>query len=237
MKTIGLIGGMSWQSSVVYYQVINRRTNELLGGSHSARSLIYSVDFDEIARLQHEGRWDDLKRIMVDAAERLARGGADFFLIGANTMHIFAEETERAAGIPLLHIGDAVGRAVRDAGFRKVGLLGTRFTMEKDFLKGRLLEKFGIETVIPDAEDREVVHSVIYNELVNGEIRGESRSEYLKIIDKLTANGAEGVILGCTEIPLLVSTKDTDAVLFDTTRIHAESAVDLALGEASVAIV
>lgn len=237
MKTIGLIGGMSWQSSVVYYQVVNRRTNERLGGSHSAKVLLYSVDFDEVARLQHEARWDDLKQVMIDAAERLARGGADFFLIGANTMHIFADETEQAAGIPLLHIGDTVGEAIQQAGMRKVGLLGTRFTMEKDFLKGRLAEKYGVETLVPDADDREIVHSVIYNELVNGDIRDDSRKEYLRIIDKLTAEGAEGIILGCTEIPLLISAGDTDAMLFDTTTIHAEGAVDLALNEANAAVV
>lgn len=237
MKTIGLIGGISWQSTAVYYQVINRRTNELLGGSHSAKVLMYSVDFDEVARMQHEGRWDDFQDLIIDAAKRLERGGADFFLICANTPHIVADGVEQAVGIPLVHIGDAVGQTIKDAGMSKVGLLGTRFTMEEDFLKARLREKFEIESIVPDKEDRDLVHSVIYNELVNGDIRDESRDAYLKIIDKLTADGAEGIILGCTEIPLLVSPADTSAVLFDTARLHAERAVGLALGRAEAAVI
>jgi len=237
MKTIGLIGGISWQSSVTYYQVINRKVNALLGGSHSAKVLMYSVDFDEVARMQHEGRWDDFQELLVDVAKRLERGGADFFLICANTPHIVANGVTAAVGIPLVHIGDAVGQAIKEAGFQKVGLLGTRFTMEEDFLKDRLRKKFEIESIIPGKEDRDIVHSVIYNELVNGDVRDESRKEYLRIIDKLTADGAEGIILGCTEIPLLVTPNDTDVRLFDTATIHAEKAVDLALGRADAAAV
>lgn len=237
MKTIGLIGGMSWQSSVIYYQVINRLTNDLLGGSHSARLLMYSVEFDDIVRLQREGKWDELKQLMIDAAERLERGGADFYLIGTNTLHMFADEMERTVKIPLLHIGDATGRAVQQAGLKKVGLLGTKFTMEKDFLTERLSDRYGVETIIPGEDDRNVVHSVIYDELVKGKIEDGSRKAYLSIIEKLTAEGAEGIILGCTEIPLLVTAQDTDAVLFDTTRIHAESAVETALGRANFAVV
>ncbi len=237
MKTIGLIGGISWQSTVTYYQVINRRTNDLLGGSHSAKVLLHSVDFDEVARMQHEGRWGDFQELLIDAAKRLESGGADFFLICANTPHIVADGVEQAVGIPLVHIGDAVGQVIQQAGMRKVGLLGTRFTMEEDFLKARLREKFGIESIVPDKEDRDTVHSVIYDELVNGDIRDESRKKYLKIMDKLVAGGAEGIILGCTEIPLLVTSADTDAVLFDTAKIHAERAVDLALGRVSAAAV
>jgi aspartate racemase len=237
MKTIGLIGGISWQSSITYYQVINRKTNDLLGGSHSATVLMYSVDFDEVSRMQHEGRWDDFQGLLIDAAKKLERGGADFFLICANTPHIVADAVAAAVGIPLVHIGDAVGQTIKDAGFTKVGLLGTRFTMEKDFLKDRLRDKFGIESIVPEQQDRDIVHSVIYNELVNGDIRDESRNEYLRIIDKLTADGAGAIILGCTEIPLLVTSADTDAVLFDTARIHAERAVDLALGRADAASV
>ena len=236
MKTIGLIGGISWQSSVTYYQVINRKVNGLLGGSHSAKVLMYSVDFDEVARMQHEGRWDDFQNLLIDAAKRLERGGADFFLICANTPHILADAVGTAVGIPLVHIGDVVGAAIREAGFKKVGLLGTRFTMEKDFLKDRLREKFGIESIVPEEEDRDIVHSVIYNELVNGDIRDESRNEYLRIIDKLTADGAEAIILGCTEIPLLVKPTDTSTTLFDTARIHAEAAVRISLGEQSSSI-
>lgn len=237
MKTIGLIGGISWQSSVTYYQVINRKVNGLLGGSHSAKVLMYSVDFDEVSRLQHEGRWDDFQNLLIDVARRLERGGADFFLICANTPHIVAEGVAAAVDIPLVHIGDAVGQAIKDAGFQKVGLLGTRFTMEESFLKDRLRNKFGIESIVPEKDDRDIVHSVIYNELVNGDIRDESRKEYLRIIDKLTAEGAEAIILGCTEIPLLVKPTDTDAPLFDTATIHAEHAVDLALDRSNSATV
>lgn len=229
MKTIGLIGGISWESTVTYYQVINRRVKDLLGGAHSARVLLNSVDFDEVSRMQHAGRWDDFQELLIDSAKKLERGGADFFLICANTPHIVADGVEKAVGIPLVHIGDAVGETIRTAGMTKVGLLGTRFTMEKDFLKNRLRDKFGIESIVPEKEDRNIVHSVIYNELVNGDIRDGSRNEYLRIIDKLTAAGAEGIILGCTEIPLLVTSADTDAALFDTATIHAERAVDLAL--------
>ena len=228
-KTIGLIGGMSWESSVVYYQIINRKTQEMLGGSHSARSLMYSVDFGEIARLQHEGKWAELENIMIDAAKRLERGGADLIVICTNTMHMFADEMESAVSIPLVHIGDATGEEIRERGLEKVGLLGTKFTMEKDFLTKRLLNNFGIETIIPDEADRETVHSIIYNELVKGEIRDASRAAYLAVIDKLVGSGAEGIVLGCTEIPLLVRPDDTDATLFDTTRLHAEKAVAFAL--------
>ena len=175
--------------------------------------------------------------MLIDAAKKLERGGADFFLICANTPHIVADAVAAAVGIPLVHIGDAVGEAITQAGFQKVGLLGTRFTMEKDFLKDRLRDKFGIESIVPGEEDRNTVHSVIYNELVNGDIRDESRKEYLRIIDKLTADGAEAIILGCTEIPLLVKPTDTSAPLFDTATIHAELAVDLALGRAEAATV
>lgn len=237
MKTIGLIGGISWQSTVTYYQLINRRVNELLGGSHSAKVLLNSLEFDEVVRMQHEGRWDDFQGLMIEAAKKLELGGAEFFLMCANTPHIIADGVEQAVGIPLLHIGDTVGAAIQQAGMKKVGLLGTRYTMEKDFLKARLRDKFGIEAIVPEKDDRDTVHAVIYNELVKGVIRDESRAEYLKIIDKLTADGAEGIILGCTEIPLLVSPADTGAVLFDTTRLHAEQAVDLALDRVNAASV
>ncbi len=229
MKTIGLIGGMSWESSAVYYQLINRKVQQTLGGLHSARTLMYSVDFDEIAALQREGNWAEIERLMIDAARRLAAGGAEMVLICANTVHIVADAVANSVDIPLIHIGDAVGEAIKMAGFKKVGLLGTRYTMEMDFLKNRLSERFGIETIIPDESDRDRVHTIIYDELVKGQIKDDSRKTYLEIIDRLTANGAEGIILGCTEIPLLVGQQDTSAVLFDTTRLHAERAVEFAL--------
>ncbi|MEK7723766.1 MAG: aspartate/glutamate racemase family protein [Acidobacteriota bacterium] len=229
MKTIGLIGGMSWESSVVYYKIINRKTQEILGGSHSAKSLMYSVDFAEIAKLQHEGNWAELEKIIIEAAQKLERGGADFIAICTNTMHLLADAIANSVQIPLLHIADATGEAINKAGSKKVGLLGTKFTMEQDFLKGRLFNKFGIETIIPNENDRETIHSIIYNELVKGEIKDESRTKYLEIIKNLIANGAEGIILGCTEIPLLISANDTDAILFDTTTIHAEKAVEFAI--------
>ena len=229
MKTIGLIGGMSWESSVIYYQTINRRTKEILGGLHSARSLMYSVDFDAVARMQQDEDWTGIEQTMIDLARRLEGAGADCLVICANTIHLVADAVERSVGIPLLHIGDATGVAIEKAGLKKVGLLATRYTMEKDFLKQRLLDKFQIETIVPDQVDRDKVHAVIYNELVRGEIRESSRAAYLEIIEKLTAGGAEGIVLGCTEIPLLVTPEYTDAVLFDTTRVHAEMAVDFAL--------
>lgn len=231
MKTIGLIGGMSWESSVVYYQIINRRTQEIFGGLHSARSLMYSVDFDTVARMQQEEDWGGIEKMMVDLAQRLELGGADCLVICANTIHLVADAVERAVGIPLLHIGDATGAAIKRAGLKKVGLLGTKYTMEKDFLKKRLLDKFEIETIVPDEADREKVHSIIYNELVKGVISNDSRSVYLEIIDKLSAAGAEAIVLGCTEIPLLVRSEFTDAVLFDTTRLHAEKAVEFAVAD------
>lgn len=229
MKTIGLIGGMSWESSVVYYQLINRQIKEQLGGLHSCRSLMYSVDFDEIARLQHQDDWDTLTEIMVDAAQRLEKGGADFIVLCTNTMHKMAKDIEQNTSIPFLHIADATAQEIKKHRFSKVGLLGTKFTMEGDFLKGRLQEKHKIETIIPDQQARERVHTIIYEELIKGIFTENSRQEYLRIIQQLAADGAEGVILGCTEIPLLVSSKDTDIPLFDTTTIHASQAVAFAL--------
>lgn len=220
---------MSWESSVVYYQVINRTVQQMLGGLHSARSLMYSVDFVEVAELQKAGNWAELEIMMIDAAGCLEAGGAEMVLICANTVHIVADAVEKSVDIPLVHIGDAVGEAIKAAGFKTVGLLGTRYTMEMDFLKNRLADRFGIETIIPDQGDRDRVHTVIYDELVKGQIKDDSRATYLEIIDKLTANGAEGIILGCTEIPLLVKPEDTPAVLFDTTQLHSERAVELAL--------
>jgi aspartate racemase len=229
MKTIGFIGGMSWESSVVYYEIANRLVRDRLGKFHSCKNVMYTVDFDEIYRLQHEDRWEELDAIMADAAKRLELAGADIVVLCTNTMHLCEEAIKRSIKIPFLHIAEATGQAVVDKGISKVALLGTRFTMEKDFYKKTLLEKFGIETIIPNQQEREVVHSVIYNELVQGIIKDESREKYVKIINRLHAEGAQGVILGCTEIPLLVSEKDVEIPIFDTTTIHAEKAVEWAL--------
>jgi len=229
MKTIGLIGGMSWESTQEYYRIINETVRKTLGGLHSAKCLIYSFDFQEIEELQASGHWDRLTGCMIDAAKRLEEGGADFVLICTHTMHIMAEEVEHHISIPLLHIADATAEQVRRAGIKTVGLLGTKFTMEKDFYRGRLAERFGIDTVIPSEEQREIVHRIIYSELCRGEVNRSSRKRYREIIDDMSARGAKGVVLGCTEIPLLIKAKDVDIPLFDTTRIHAESAVDHAL--------
>jgi aspartate racemase len=226
---IGLIGGMSWESSAEYYRIINREVRKRLGGVHSARSLMWSVDFGEIERLQHHGDWDTLTEKMKDAAIRLERGGADFVLMCTNTMHRMADAVAEAINIPLLHIADPTAQEIKAAGIKTVGLLGTAFTMEQDFYKGRLTEIFDLNVLIPPAADRRVVHDIIYNELVAGEVRPQSRAAYRKIIAGLIAQGAEAIILGCTEIMLLVSQDDSAVPLFDTTTIHAIAAVDRAL--------
>ncbi len=230
MKVIGLIGGMSWESSAEYYRIVNREVRDRLGGVHSARCLMWSMDFGEIERLQHAGDWAALTRLMIEAARRLEAGGADFVVVCTNTMHRMAEAIEAAIGIPLLHIADPTAEAIRRAGVTRVGLLGTAFTMEQDFYKGRLATKFGLEVIVPDEADRRIVHDVIYRELVAGEIRASSRDRYREVIARLVARGAEAVILGCTEIMLLVSDADSAVPLYDTTRLHALAAVDLALG-------
>jgi aspartate racemase len=229
MKTIGLIGGMSWESSAEYYRIINQTTKKQLGGLHSAPIVMYSVEFNEIVRLQHEGKWDELTAIMVDAAKRLERAGADLVLICTNTMHKMASEVEHATSLPLLHIADATATRIKEKRLKRVALLGTRFTMEQDFYKGRLAEKHGLDVIVPSAEDREIVHRIIYNELCQGTILDSSRKEYLRIINNLVSQGAEGVILGCTEIPLLVKQADIAVPIFDTTTIHAQEAVKMAL--------
>jgi aspartate racemase len=225
---IGLIGGMSWESSAEYYRIINREMRRRLGGVHSARSLMWSVDFGEIEQLQHRGEWDELTRQMIDAATRLQRAGADFIVLCTNTMHRMADEIAAAVDIPLLHIADPTAEKIRQAGFRKVGLLGTGFTMEQDFYKGRLQSLYGLEVMVPEPDDRRVVHDIIYRELVAGVVRAESRSAYREIIERLVARGAEAIILGCTEIMLLVSDTDSPVPLFDTTTLHALAAVDRA---------
>lgn len=231
-KVIGLLGGMSWESSAAYYRIINEQVRDRLGGLHSARCLMWSFDFAEIEALQHAGRWDDAKAEMIAAAQRLERGGADFVLICTNTMHRMATEVQAAIGIPLLHIADPTAERIRAAGLRRVGLLGTSFTMEQDFYKGRLVERHGLEVLVPEAEDRALVHRVIYEELVQGRAEPASREAYRAVIARLVARGAEAVILGCTEIMLLVRPEDSAVPLFDTTALHAEAAVERAIGGA-----
>jgi len=229
MKVIGLIGGMSWESSAVYYDIINRTVKEKLGGHHSCDCLMYSVDFAVIEKLQHEGDWDQLTLIMIDAAQRLERGGAELLVIATNTMHKMASEMEKSIKIPLIHIVDTIADKIKAQGLTKVALLGTRFTMEQDFYKGRLTEKHAIEVIIPDLPGIESVHRIIYEELVHGIIKEESRQDYLRIIQELIDRGAQGIILGCTEIPLLVKQADCAVPVFDTTKIHAVRAVEIAL--------
>ena len=229
MKTIGLIGGMSWESSAEYYRIINEAVKARLGGFHSAKSVLISVDFAEIEILQQQGRWQAAAELLAGAARSLEVAGADFVVLCTNTMHKLAEDIEASLHIPFLHIADATAEVIRATGVQKIGLLGTRFTMEERFYKGRLAQKYGLEVVTPEAADREIVHRVIYDELVKGVIRPGSKAQYLAIIERLVGQGAEGVILGCTEIGLLVQDGDCRVPLYDTTRIHALAAVDLAL--------
>ena len=229
MRTIGMIGGMSWESSIEYYRIINQTVKEMLGGLHSAKSLMYSVDFAKIETLQAEGRWDEATKAIIKVAQYVEAGGADFVIICTNTMHKMANDVEAVINIPLLHIADATADAIKVQGLSKIGLLGTKFTMEEEFYRGRLVEKHGLDVIIPEAEDREIVHRVIYDELVLGEIKSESRDAYKGIIEKLIAEGAQGIILGCTEIGLLVKEEDSPVPIFDTTHIHAISAVEYAL--------
>ena len=228
MKTIGLLGGMSWESSALYYRMVNEHVRARLGGTHSARCLLWSFDFAEIEELQHRGDWAGAAAALVDAAWRLHRGGADVLVLCTNTMHRLAPALE-AVPVPLLHIADPAGERVRRAGLRRVGLLGTAFTMEGAFLKERLHHRHGLDVLVPDTDDRATVHRIIYDELVQGRILPESRDAYRAVIAGLAARGAEGVILGCTEITLLVGPADSPVPVFDTTALHAEAAVDLAL--------
>ena len=230
MRVLGLIGGMSWESTAEYYRLINKAVKERLGGLHSARIAMYSVDFQEIEACQHDGRWADAATILADAALRVERAGAECLVLCTNTMHRLADEVQAAASIPLLHIADATAKAIREAGIRRIGLLGTRFTMEERFYRGRLEERHGLEVVVPGDRDREVVNQVIYEELCLGRILDASREMLVRIIQDLKSDGAEGVILGCTEIPLLVGPGDTDLPIFDTTLIHALKAVSFSLG-------
>lgn len=231
MKTIGLLGGMSWESTETYYRLVNEGVKARLGGLHSARLILYSVDFQEIEELQRAGDWEGAGELLGEAARRVEMAGADFLLICTNTMHRVAGEVERNITIPLLHIADATGEAIRARGMERVGLIGTRFTMEQDFYRERLRERFGLEILIPPADERQRVHDVIFQELCLGRIDQNSRTDYYRIIESLADAGAEAVILGCTEISLLVRPEDTPVALLDTTRIHAETAVAAALAE------
>ena len=229
MKTIGLIGGMSWESTLEYYRIINETANLRLGGLHSAKCLMYSVDFEEIEVLQRENRWDELTNIMVDVAKNLKNAGADFIVICSNTMHKMAADIEEKAKIKVLHIAEATGKEIIKKDFKKIGLLGTNFTMEQDFYKKILKGSFDIDVIIPNEKERRIIHKIIYDELCNGIISDESKNEYIKIINNLVLNGAEGIVLGCTEIPLLIKQEDVDIPIFDTTKIHSISAVEFAL--------
>ncbi len=231
MKTIGLLGGMSWQSTVAYYQAINRLTGERLGGLHSAKLLLYSVDFHEVEEQQREGLWAESGELLGRAGRALESAGADVLLICANTMHRVAPAVEAAVGIPLLHIADATAASISEAGLTRVGLLGTRFTMEQEFYKGRLEERHGLKVDVPPEADRELVHRVIYDELCQGRVLEASRVEYRRVVADLVARGCEGVILGCTEIPMLLQPSDSPVPVFDTTEIHAERAVAFALAQ------
>lgn len=225
MKTIGLIGGMSWESSLEYYRIINEKVKKELGGLHSAKSILFSVDFEEIQILQHKGEWARLTDIMVDAAKNLKKAGADMIVICTNTMHKMADDVQNEITIPLLHIADATAESIQEHGMNKVGLLGTRFTMEQDFYKTRLSDKYGLDVITPGNDDMDIVHKIIYDELCLGRIVESSKKQFLRIIEILVNDGAEGIILGCTEIPLLVKQTDVSVPIFDTTNIHAERAV------------
>ena len=231
MKTIGLLGGMSWESSLEYYRIINQEVKQRLGGLHSAQCLLWSFDFAESEALQMAGDWDGAAQKMVDAAQSLERGGAQGIVICTNTMHKLAPQVQAAISVPILHIADTTAQQIRADGLDTIGLLGTRFTMEQDFYKGRLVDNFGLKVITPNDADRKIIHDVIYNELCLGNVQDTSRREYLRIMDDLTARGAQGVILGCTEITMLVKPEHTTIRLYDTTLLHALAAVDWALKE------
>jgi aspartate racemase len=229
MKTIGLVGGMSWESTLEYYRIINEVVKEKLGGFHSGQIILYSVDFAAIEVLQQRGEWDRMAEMLVEAFRRIEAAGADFGLLCTNTMHKVFDEIRKNVRIPLVHIADVTGRAITARGRRRVGLLGTRFTMEQDFYKGKLTSDYGIDVLIPDEEERLAIHTIVYNELCLGQVKDASREAFKKIIARLEDRGAQGIVLGCTEIPLLVKQEDYALPLFDTTDLHARAAVDLAL--------
>lgn len=229
MKTIGLLGGMSWESTATYYALLNRGIREKLGGLHSVECILYSVEFHAIEQLQHQGKWAEATTVLVTAAKKIEDAGADFLLICTNTMHKVAPEVQQAITIPLLHIADATAEEIKKQQIQSIGLLGTRFTMEEDFYKGRLQKKYGISVCIPEADDREFVHRVIFDELCCGILKEQSRKQYLRIIDDLSRKGAQAVVLGCTEIALLLGQEHSKIPLLDTTAIHAHQAVQWAI--------
>ncbi|QHB31995.1 aspartate/glutamate racemase family protein [Yersinia canariae] len=229
MKVLGLIGGMSWESTIPYYRIINQQVKEQLGGLHSAKIILYSVDFHEIEQLQAKGDWQTAGQLLSDAAISLKRAGADVIVVCTNTMHKVADDIEAASGLPLLHIADATAAQIKHQGIGKIGLLGTRYTMEQDFYRGRLTQKHNIEVVTPDSADRKIINRIIYEELCLGIISEKSRQEYRRIMKQLEALGAQGIIFGCTEITLLVNAQDATVPVFDTTVIHAAAAAQYAL--------
>ena len=231
MKTIGLLGGMSWESSIEYYRIINETVKAKLGGLHSAKSIMVSVDFAEVEALQHEDRWREAAQMLIGSAKQLERGGAELIVLCTNTMHKVADDIQANVDIPFLHIADATAQRVLKASIERIGLLGTRFTMEEEFYRGRLAQNYGLRVSVPNALEREIVHRVIYEELVLGKIEQRSKEQYIDIMDRMVREGAQGIILGCTEIGLLIHQEDSQVPLFDTTRIHAEAAVEYALKE------
>jgi len=231
MKVIGLVGGMSWNSTLEYYRIINELSARRLGGFHSARLVLYSLDFDDIVRAQREARWDDAADILTEAGTSLKQAGADFLVICTNTMHKVADIVAEKASLPLLNIVDVTGDAIRELGLHQIGLLGTRFVMEEPFYRERLRKRFGIKVLVPREDDMATVHQIIYDELCEGVVKDSSRQTCLDIISRLVTRGAEGIILGCTELPLLIQPGNVDVPLFNTTRLHAEAAVNLALAE------
>jgi aspartate racemase len=231
MKLIGLIGGMSWNSTLAYYRIINELVSQRLGGFHSAPLVLYSLDFDAIEVAQREARWDDAAHILAEAGSALRQAGADFLVICTNTMHRVADVVSKEAGLPVLNIVDVTGNAIRELGLRKIGLLGTRFVMEEPFYRERLRKRFDVEVLVPGEQDMHTIHRIIYEELCEGTIKDSSRRACVNSINGLMQEGAEGIVLGCTELPLLIGSGDVDVPLFDTTRLHAEAAVDLALAE------
>lgn len=231
MRKIGIIGGISWESTAEYYRIINEEVKERVGGSHSAECLMYSFDFGEVEKLQSGGEWEELTRQMVFWAGKLKNAGADFIIICANTMHMMAPDIEKECDIKVLHIADVTGRKIRERGFKKVALLGTRYVMEGTFYHDVLKQKHDIDVINPSKEQREIVHNIIYDELIKGVVKNESRKKYVEIIEDLERKGAQGVVLGCTEIPMLVSQKDVSIPVFSTTEIHAKAAVDFALDD------
>lgn len=231
MKTIGLIGGMSWESTADYYKILNQEVKNRLGEPHSAEIIMYSVDFAEIEKLQAAGKWEELSARMIEIASKLEKAGADLLLICANTMHKLAPEVQQNINIPLLHIADAAAEEIKRKAYKKVGLLGTKYTMEGQFYKNRIENNYDLDVIIPESSARDYIHKIIYQELVSGILKDESREEFKRIIEKLKEQGAEGIILGCTEIPLLIKEEDSSLPIFNTTRLHAEAAVEIALND------